>query len=111
MRKIIFLFLLLSMSLSYSVISEDMTREKASSLMVECRSQRESKIAPLKEQEISDCMLKKRNSADYCKRYNNNFGENRRIGGINRPGLFWDLPVCQEAIDAEKYYKKYPGRK
>ena len=111
MRKLIVLYSLLAIFLSPFAMSGEMTRENASLLMAECQSQRTSGIAPLKEQAIADCISKKSGSEEYCERNNENFGENRRIGGVNRPGMFWDLPVCQEAISAEKYYKKYPSRK
>lgn len=111
MRKLIALYFLLAIFLSSYVTAEEMTREKASSIMAECNSLRESKIAPLKEQAIADCVLNKSGSTEYCKRRNENYGENRRVDGVNRPGMFWGLPVCEEAISAERYYKKYPSRK
>ena len=98
MRKLNVLYSLLAILLSPFAMSGEMTREKASLLMAECQSQRTSGIAPLKEQAIADCISKKSGSEKYCERYNENFGENRRVRGVNRPGMFWDLPVCQHRL-------------
>ena len=89
--------------------AEDITREQAGEMMKECRVLREQKIAPLKEKVIEDCINKRRRDRDYCERFHKDYGEFRRAGGILRPGMFWDLPVCQDAVNAENYLKKYPG--
>jgi hypothetical protein len=94
--------------LSGHLLAEDVTRQEAQEMMLECQSERELNIAPLKDKAIKDCIDGGRGDRDYCERYNRNYGE-RTTGGSNR-GLFWELPVCEKAIEAEKYFKMNPGK-
>lgn len=96
--------------LSALAYSEQITPAAAADLMEECQAQREQNIAPLREQAVEDCIVKKRRDRDYCESYNRTFGERRGIGGGRTvPGMFWDLPVCEKAVAAEKYFKMNPG--
>lgn len=88
--------------------AEDITRQQAEALMLECQSQRQQNIQPHKEKAIDDCINKQRRDKDYCERYFRNFGE-RRAGGT-QPGMYWELPICEKATRAENYFKMYPGR-
>jgi hypothetical protein len=90
--------------------AEEITREQAAELMTQCQNERQEKIAPLKQAEIDKCINEQRRDKDQCERRNENFGQNRRVGGSISPGLFWDLPACQLAIDADKYFRLNPGR-
>jgi hypothetical protein len=90
--------------------SLDVTRTEAKTLMDQCRELRAENIAPLKEQEIDKCVIEEGKDEASCERFNATFGETSFIGGIARPGLFWDLPTCQDALAAERYFKKYPGK-
>jgi hypothetical protein len=95
--------------LSLNLQAAEITREQAGELMQECQAQRQQKIAPLKAEAIEDCVTRQRKERGYCERFNKNFGERTPAG--NRRGMFWDLPACQQAVSAQQYFKKYPGRK
>ncbi len=84
----------------------DIDRAGAEDLMQECQKQREENIAPLREQAIEDCVARNLKDREACERHNQNYGERTR-GGTG-PGMFWDLPVCQDAVAAEKYFKMNP---
>ena len=89
-------------------LCEDITRQRASELMGECQSQRQQRIEPLRRDAIDDCINKQRKDPEYCERFNRNFGERTATG--NRQGMFWDIPVCQQALAADHYFKRNPGR-
>jgi hypothetical protein len=89
-------------------LCEDITRQQAAELMQECRAQRQQNIAPLKQQAIDDCVNKQLLVEETCERFNRNFGERSPTG--NMRAMFWDLPVCEQAVAADNYFKKYPGR-
>jgi hypothetical protein len=97
--------------LSGFAAARETTREGALELMEECQLQRGNNIAPLREQAIEDCVTKQRRDREYCERYNRTFGNARpRAGGGMIPGMFWGLPVCEQAVAAERYFKMNPGR-
>jgi hypothetical protein len=89
-------------------LCEDINRQQASELMAECHAQRQQNIEPLKQEAIEDCINRQLKDAEYCERFNRNFGERSPTG--TRPAMFWDLPICQQALAADSYFKKYPGR-
>ena len=95
--------------LSGSGFAGEITRQTAEELMVECQRQRQEQIAPYKEKAIEDCITKRRRDRDYCESYNRNYGE--RTAGGTSAGMFWGLPVCEEAVAAEKYFRMNPGKK
>lgn len=88
----------------------EISRDEVASLYAECDRQRQEKLAPLKAQEIEDCVEAGRGDRAYCERYNSDFGERIALaGGGTRPGLFYDLPVCEKAYDAERYFNINPS--
>ena len=104
-----FLIGLATLILSGAVLAEKITRDGAVELMEECQKQREENIAPLREQAIEDCVTKQRRDREYCESFNRTFGDARsRAGGGVIPGMFWELPVCEEAVAAEKYFRLNP---
>ena len=95
----------------YTAASE-ITREQASALMEDCQRQRQQKIEPLKTQAIADCINVKRKDKDYCERFYQSYGQSKTVNSASgAAGMFWDLPVCQQAIAAEKFFKANPGRR
>ena len=105
------LFAIISIALSVFASAEEISRDDASELMEECQRQREESIAPLREQAIEDCVTKKRKDREYCESVNKTFGNARaRKNGTMIPGMFWDLPVCEKALAAERYFKMNPSR-
>ena len=109
-RQLLFATLFLSMSVTSA--AREISREEAIRLMEDCQEQREEKIAPLREEAIQDCVADDRGDREYCERYNSTFGNAVALpGGGAYPGLFWDLPVCVQAVQVEKYFKLNPGQR
>ncbi|MEH6590950.1 MAG: hypothetical protein V7746_11860 [Halioglobus sp.] len=105
-----FLIGIATIVLSTAVFADKITPDGAVELMGECQAQREESIAPLREQAITDCVANKGRDQAYCESYNRTFGNARpRAGGGMIPGMFWDLPVCEKAVAAERYFRMNPG--
>ena len=114
MIKDIYPILLASTVLTFSgiTIAEEITQESAEELMQECLKQREKNIAPLREESIEECVAKRGRDREYCENFNRPFGESRAIPGRGMQiGMFWELPVCDKALKAERYFKMNPGSK
>jgi len=91
---------------------EEITHDGVSELMEECQKQREGNIAPLREQAIEDCVTNRGRDRQYCERFNRTFGNARpSASGGMIPGMFWEIPVCEQAVAAEEYFKKNPSRR
>ena len=91
-------------------VRKSVTREGAVALMNECERQRKAKIAPLREQAIEDCISNGYGDRQYCERFNESFGDpTARAGGGMVPGMFWELPVCEQAVAAEKHFMLNPN--
>ena len=104
-----FIVVAVTILVTEAVFAKEITRDSAAELMQECQRQREENIAPLRNQAIEDCVNKGK-ERDYCERFNRTFGNARPSGsGAMIPWKFWDLPVCQDAVAAEKYFKMNPG--
>ena len=105
-----FLSAIISISLSVSAIAREITQDEALELMEDCQRQREENISPLRQQAIEDCVNNQRRDRDHCERFNRTFGNARPRGnGTMIPGMFWDLPVCEEAVAAERYFRMNPS--
>ena len=105
-----FLIGIATVVLSVAVFAEEITPEGALELMEECQKQREENIAPLRDQAIEDCVANKGRDREYCESFNRTFGNARpRAGGGMIKGMFWELPVCEQAVAAEKYFKMNPS--
>jgi hypothetical protein len=100
----------ITIALSAFAAAEEISREDVPALMEECQKQREENIAPLREQAIEDCVTNRRRDQEYCERFNRTFGNARpRAGGGMIPGMFWELPVCEKAVAAERYFRMNPS--
>jgi hypothetical protein len=86
----------------------EINRAQAEELLQQCQAQRQENIAPLRQEAIEDCVTRQRRDRAYCERFNQNYGERSPTG--TRMGMFWDLPVCMQATDAQAYFRKNPGR-
>ncbi len=102
MRNCLYLLLLLSLTVSAEVIE----RGALEDLMAECQSQRQQHIAPLRQQAIEDCVSKRRWERSRCENHFRTFGE-RHVTGTPA-AMFWDLPVCQNALAAERHFRMNP---
>ena len=91
-------------------LAEAITRDQAVQMMAECKTFRVQKIAPLKAKEIDRCVEKGKELAS-CERFYNDFGETYiAANGYQQIGMFWDAPICKQALDLEKYFGLYPGK-
>jgi hypothetical protein len=92
-------------------LAEEITRDDLPELMEECQRQREENIAPLREHAIENCVTnQRRGDREYCESFNRTFGNARpRAGGGMIPGMFWGLPVCEQVVAAERYFKMNPS--
>ena len=61
----------------------------------------------LKTKAIEECIARGVDDEKSCERKNRNFGERSNVGAVT--GMFWDLPVCRQALDADRYFKRNPG--
>lgn len=94
---------------SIPAISEEITREDAERLLEKCQKQREELIAPEREEAIEWCVERRRRSREYCESYHRTYGERRNRGnGTWQPGLYWDLPDCVTALEAQRYFGANP---
>jgi hypothetical protein len=104
------LVVIITIALSGFAAANEITRDDALELMETCQTQREENIAPLREQAIEDCVTKQRRDREHCESFNRTFGNARRSGnGAMIPGIFWDLPVCEKAVAAERYFRMNPS--
>jgi len=104
------MFAIAAISLSGSIFAEEITRDEALELMNECQRQREENIAPLREQAIEDCVTNRRRDREHCESFNRTFGNARPRGnGTMIPGMFWELPICEQAVSAERYFNMNPS--
>ena len=94
-----------------NVCAREITAEQVPALMEECQNQRQQEIAPLRAQAIDDCINVQRKDEAYCERFNATYGQGgTTASGGRRAGMFWDLPVCVDALEAERYFRINPGR-
>lgn len=86
-------------------------RDDVPDMMEACQRERQRNIEPLRKQAVEDCVSKGMRSREDCERRNRNFGERmRNADGTTRPGLFWNLPLCQQADAADRYFRANPGK-
>jgi hypothetical protein len=107
--SLLILYGVILLTFSGLVFPEEITREAVPELMQECQKQREENIAPLREEAIEDCVTNRRGDREYCERFNRTFGNARpRAGGGMTRGMFWGLPVCENAVAAERHFRMNP---
>ena len=101
---------IVTMALCGFAAAKEITRGDALELMETCQTQRQENIAPLREQAIEDCVTRQGRDREHCESFNRTFGNARRRGnGTMIPGMFWDLPVCEKAVAAERYFRMNPS--
>ena len=86
-------------------------RDDVPDMMEACQRERQRNLAPLREEAIERCVNRQMQSREECERRNRDYGEVRRnANGSIMPGLFWDLPLCQQADAADRYFRRNPRR-
>ncbi|MCU7959649.1 MAG: hypothetical protein KZQ58_06550 [gamma proteobacterium symbiont of Bathyaustriella thionipta] len=63
-----------------------------------CEAARESKLAPLRQQHIEECVQQQKKDRAYCERFYSDYGA--RSG--RRAPLFYDLPECVKAFEQRR---------
>ena len=86
----------------------EIRREDADAAMGECESERQRRIEPLRQEEIDRCVEQRRGDREYCERFNRDFGEVIHTPNGVMPGLFWELPICERAVQAERHFRMNP---
>ncbi|WP_022942320.1 hypothetical protein [Psychromonas hadalis] len=104
------IMLLFSFFVSPAVYADTITRSQVPELMVECKSYRQAKIAPLRQAEIEKC-VEKGKELDRCESFNETFGETRYEYNRLQIGLFWGDDICDKALKSEKYFRANPSSK
>lgn len=89
----------------------EIAREDFDDVMSQCQEQRQRNIEPLRQQEIERCIDAGRGDREYCERFNRDFGEAMQTVNGTKPGLFWDLPICERAWAADRYFRMNPRAK
>ncbi len=86
-------------------MTADLTRADVDKMLAECNDMREEKLAPIRKEKTDNCIASKEMEPERCRDYYRTYGAVRHVGGMPRPGMFSDLPVCQRAYQAERTYK------
>lgn len=69
-----------------------------------CEERREQELAPLRERKAQACIEQQmRSSPDACRRYYSTYGNRRRLAsGAISPGYYYDLPECEQWLQARE---------
>ncbi len=90
--------------------AEQIKREDLPALLSDCDQARQAKLKPARENQIAKC-LERGKQAEYCERRYRDYGERvHRLNSDNVTGLFWDLPICEKAIAAQRYFGRNPAQ-
>ena len=98
-------------SIQGSIQAGEIAREEFDDVMAQCQAERQRNIEPLRQEEIERCIDAGRGDREYCQRFNRDFGEVMQTVNGTRPGLFWDLPICERAWAADRHFKMNPRAK
>ena len=96
---------------SGAVQGREITRDQLDKALAECQAERQRQLEPLRQEEIERCLESRRGDRAYCERYNRDFGEVMQTVNGTRPGLFWDLPICEQAVAAQRHFNMNPRAK
>ena len=86
--------------------AQEIARDEVATVMANCQRQRESMIAPLRDEAVDRCVSVEGLDPITCERRYRNFGE--RNSGETPEGIGWDLATCQRAEGAEQHFSKNP---
>jgi hypothetical protein len=76
-----------------------------------CEAAREKALAPIRERRTQACIDQQLRSPDRCKHYYSTYGNvSPGPSGAPQPGLFYDLPECQEWLDAREKLRQSRSR-
>jgi hypothetical protein len=84
------------------IVIADQASEVAA-LESQCAAEREAKIKPLRDAEVTKCKAARPDDPSYCERYWSDYGNAKRLSnGTMSPRMFDDLPSCVSAYQARK---------
>ncbi len=90
--------------------AETITRDQLSTLLADCNRARQEKLTVAQDAQIKAC-VERGWQLDYCEHRYEHYGERiERPNTTNVVGLFWDLPICEKAIAAERYFAIHPAK-
>ena len=78
-------------------------------LETQCEKERSAKLAPKRAEVKRQCLAEGLFDEAGCAEMAQSYGD-RQFGYVRRPGLYYDLPVCEEAFRAREHYTLNPGR-
>lgn len=90
--------------------AQSLTRAEVDAMVAQCEQMRQEKLAPVREEKIQQCIESGEREPDRCRRYYATYGEVRHVGGVPRPGMFSDLPECQNAYNAQREFNRSSSR-
>ncbi len=97
-----------ALMISADSAAERVARGQLSGLLADCDKARQSRLEPIRREKIAACQERGKQKS-YCEHRYQDYGERGfRIASDNVIGLFWDLPICEKAIAAERYFARNP---
>lgn len=96
---------------SLAAQAETVKRSELDGLLSSCDSQRQAKLKPHRDAKVAEC-IDDGKQREYCQQYYADYGERmHRRGPGSTVGAFWNIPICEKAIAAERYFGMNPGKK
>ena len=80
-------------------------------LSKKCEASREKKLEPIREQKTQTCIEQQLRAKDHCQRYYRTYGNVGASSMGPTAGMFYDLPECQEWIQAKETLRLSHGRR
>lgn len=76
-----------------------------------CEAARTEALAPIRERRTQSCIEQNMRSAERCRQYYSTYGNvSPGPSGAPQPGLFYDLPQCQQWLDARERLRQSRSR-
>ena len=90
-----------------------LTKQDLDQLIAQCEAEREKRIAPLRENEIRNCIAtgaqqRLRNPEQECQSYFRDFGDARWTGTRLVPRMFHNLAECARAEEEHNHFRLHP---
>lgn len=100
------LLALLASSRALAVTEADVRR-----LQQSCEAARAEALAPVRERRTQSCIEQSLRSPERCRQYYSTYGNvSPGPSGAPQPGLFYDLPPCQDWLDARERLRQSRSR-
>ena len=84
-------------------LGQVLTDEEVRELQQVCEAKRSEKLAPIRAQKTQACIEQQLRAPDHCQRYYTTYGNvTPGPAGAPRSGYFYDLPECQQWLEARE---------